>query len=87
MEILFTNFYPLERLTPIIVEGALNRNWNKHYSSNGASSSRVYPDDLGSGQALLAPKLLPQEVLPPEIQEINQRKCSQTCVLLMLQVS
>ena len=72
MDILFTNFYPLERLTPIIVEGALNRKWNKHYSSNGASSSRVYPDDLGSGQTLLAPKLLPQEVLPPEIQEINQ---------------
>ena len=72
MEILFTNFYPLERLTPIIVEGALNLNWNKHYSSNGASSSRVYPDDLGSGQTLLAPKLLPQEVLPPEVQEINQ---------------
>ena len=72
MDILFTNFYPLERLTPIIVEGALNRTWNKHYSSNGASSSRVYPDDLGSGQTLLAPKLLPQEMLPLEIQEINQ---------------
>jgi hypothetical protein len=72
MEILFTDFYPMERLAPLIVDGQLNRKWNKQYSSNKKGSSRIYPDNLGSGQTLLAPKLFPQDLLPVEVQQVNQ---------------
>lgn len=72
MEILFTNFYPIERLAPLIVDGHLNRKWNKQYSSNKTGASRIYPDDLGSGQTLLAPNLFPQDLLPVEVQQVNK---------------
>lgn len=72
MDLLFTNFYPLEKLIPIIVEGALSCNWNKLYSSKNALSSRIYPDAFGSGQNLLTPKLFSREILPPEIEVVNQ---------------
>lgn len=72
MEIRFTDFYPLERLAPLIVDGYLNRKWNKQYLSNKKGASRIYPDDLGSGQTLLTPKLFPQNLLPIEVQQVNQ---------------
>lgn len=72
MKILFTNFYPIERLAPLIVNGQLNCKWNKQYSSNKKGSSRIYPDNLGCGQTLLAPKLFPQDLLPVEVQLVNQ---------------
>jgi hypothetical protein len=72
MEIRFTDFYPLERLAPLIVDGYLNRKWNKQYSSNKTGASRIYPDDLGSGQTLLAPNLFPQDLLPVEVQQVNK---------------
>lgn len=71
MEIRFTDFYPLERLAPLILDGCLNRKWNKQYSSNKTGKSRIYPDDHGSGQVLLTPKLFPLELLPLEIQRMN----------------
>jgi hypothetical protein len=72
MEIRFTDFYPMERLAPLIVDGSLNRNWNKRYSSDKKRTSRIYPDDLGSGQTLVAPKLFHHDLLPIEVQQLNQ---------------
>jgi len=72
MEIRFTDFYPLERLAPLIVDGYLNLKWNKQYLSNKKEASRIYPDVLGSGQTLLTPKLFPQNLLPIEVQQVNQ---------------
>jgi len=72
MKILFTDFYPIERLSSLIVDGQLNRKWNKQYLSDKKDTSRIYPDDLGSGQTLLAPKLFPQDLLPMEVQRVNQ---------------
>ena len=72
MEIRFTDFYPLERLAPLIVDGYLNRKWNKQYLSNKKGASRIYPDDLGSGQTLLTPKIFPLDLLPMEVQQVNQ---------------
>lgn len=72
MDILFTDFYPLEMLTPLIVDGHLKRKWNKQYLSNKTGKSRVYPDDFGSGQTLFAPKLFPLDLLPLEVQDLNK---------------
>jgi hypothetical protein len=62
----------MEKLAPLIVYGILNRKWNKRYSSDMKGTSRIYPDDLGSGLVLLAPKLFPQDLLPIEVQQLNE---------------
>ena len=72
MEIFFTDFYQIERLAPLIVDGQLNHKWNKQYFSDKKGASRLYPDDLGSGQTLLAPKLFSQDLLPVEVQQVSQ---------------
>ena len=72
MEIAFTNFYPLERLTPIILDGFLDKGWNRQYSSvKVGGKNYIYPDNLGCGQNLVPPRLLNENLLPPEVQRVS----------------
>jgi len=73
MEIIFTNFYALERLTPIILDGLINKEWNHQYSSvKVGGKNYIYPDNFGCAQNLISPKLFSEELLPPEIKKVSQ---------------
>ncbi len=73
MNINFTDFYPLETLTPIITEGLINPNWGCQYSTvKVGNQSRTYPDNFGCMQKLFQTILFNSDVLPTEIQAVNE---------------
>lgn len=71
MPLVFSNFYPLDRLVRFHAGGRFSLEWNRSYVRHWSGKSSYMQPDEGSGISLARLKLVPDAQLPADIQALS----------------